>query len=141
MAGTSAPRPGFAAKSGGAAAAAPSSRKEPTVPPSGSLFPDALMSLVRIARGECSPCTPFFFEAKRSRPRRLPSEYLANHAAVGGRQRSRLGDGLVDGGAGGRGWRVLAIFMLFLCYILTILRATIGCSLPTLFFGSRTCSW
>src|SRR3954466_7166364 len=54
---------GFASKSGGAAAPA-ASRKEPTVPPSGSLFPDAAMRAVLAARGECSPCTPFFFEAK-----------------------------------------------------------------------------
>ena len=51
---------GFASKSGGAAP----SRKEPTVPPSGSLFPPAPRSSVLAARGEGSPCTPFFFEAK-----------------------------------------------------------------------------
>ena len=44
----------------------PMSRKEPTVPPSGSLFPPALISPVLGARGECSPCTPFFFRQSRS---------------------------------------------------------------------------
>ena len=48
------------------------SRKEPTVPPSGSLFPPAWMSPVLAARGECSPSTPFFFEAKPLRADRRP---------------------------------------------------------------------